>query len=70
MQARIPIARWEKTGVKCRDETRLLGDEYLLCAFDEGFLYGYEFGIEQSEPTSGPAVRMILTPLPAKDKTQ
>ena len=57
---RYDLERWKKSGRGLSEESRIIQTAVELCAFDEGFLLGYELG--QQNPTAVPntPVRMIL----------
>jgi hypothetical protein len=62
---RATAERWKKTQrVLCHD-SRFIDGEIELCAFDQGFLLGYEFAKSSCPPTTK-AVKMILTPGPPR----
>jgi hypothetical protein len=65
---RVTPERWKKTRRVLCHESQLFEDEILLCAFDEGFLLGFEFA-QSSSPNPGVPVRMVLTPQSPKENT-
>ena len=58
---RYELERWKKHGRGLGEGSRIIQTAVELCAFDEGFLLGYELG--QQNPTAVPntPVRMTLT---------
>lgn len=57
---KVSKERWNHTGHECRPDSRPIGEDVLLCVFDEGFLLGFEAGVNSVTPDK--AVKMTLTP--------
>lgn len=56
---RYDLARWQHHGRGLSEESRIIESFVELCAFDEGFLLGYELGEQNAVPNT--PVRMTLT---------
>lgn len=65
---RYDLERWEQCGRGLHEDSRIIQSAVELSAFDEGFLLGYELGLESSPAPRPTAVKMTLTIGTPKEK--